>query len=195
MKKAFTLSEALVTLAIIGVLAAILIPVVNNVKPDKDKILYKKALYTLTNAVSEAAELIEYEYASGNVAGYWDDPNTADNAFCKRIFRALRATNEHCDIPQGTSTYEEPNFITVDGTRYWGLEGRFDGKVRDIRVDRPMSTSELEKIRDAREGIADGVGLRIQVYKDGKVDVPDNDYEQELVEYGSDMSTRRYGAN
>ena len=31
MKKAFTLSEALVTLAIIAVLAAILIPVVNNV--------------------------------------------------------------------------------------------------------------------------------------------------------------------
>ena len=38
MKKAFTLSEALITLAILGVLAAILIPVLDNVRPDKDKI-------------------------------------------------------------------------------------------------------------------------------------------------------------
>ena len=56
MRKAFTLSEALVTLAIIGVLAAILIPVINNVRPDKDKIAYKKAIYSLSNAVSNAMD-------------------------------------------------------------------------------------------------------------------------------------------
>ena len=51
MKKAFTLSEALITLAIIGVMASILIPTLNNAKPDKDKITYKKALYTVQSAV------------------------------------------------------------------------------------------------------------------------------------------------
>lgn len=68
MKKAFTLSEALVTLAIIGVLAAILIPVINNARPDKDKIVYKKALYSLQNAVSNAMEEAE---TSGESSIYW----------------------------------------------------------------------------------------------------------------------------
>ena len=72
MKKAFTLSEALVTLAIIGVLAAILIPVIDNVRPDKDKITYKKALYSMQSAVSNAMDSTVYSMAA-NSSAYWKD--------------------------------------------------------------------------------------------------------------------------
>ena len=77
MKKAFTLSEALVTLAIIAVLLAILIPVIDNVRPDKDKVYYKKALYDMQNAVANAMDSTVYSVAA-NSAAYWADDNVGE---------------------------------------------------------------------------------------------------------------------
>ena len=84
MKKAFTLSEALVTLAIIAVLLAILIPVIDNVRPDKDKVYYKKALYDMQNAVANAMDSTVYSVAA-NSAAYWADDNVGESDFCKSI--------------------------------------------------------------------------------------------------------------
>lgn len=47
----FTLAEVLVTLSIIGVLAALLIPVIFHGSPDKARAMYKKAVNTLQQAV------------------------------------------------------------------------------------------------------------------------------------------------
>ena len=42
-KQGFTLAEALITVGIIGVVAALILPAVNNLKPDQNKVLYLKA--------------------------------------------------------------------------------------------------------------------------------------------------------
>ncbi|MEI8128966.1 MAG: type II secretion system protein [bacterium] len=52
-KKGFTLSEILVSLAILGVLAAFLIPALMKAVPNNNIVLFKKANYTLQQAVSE----------------------------------------------------------------------------------------------------------------------------------------------
>ena len=44
-KKAFTLAEVMVTLAVFGVLAALLLPAIANVRPNKNKVMFKKAYY------------------------------------------------------------------------------------------------------------------------------------------------------
>ena len=51
-KKGFTLSEVLIAVSIIGVMAAIMASAFNHAKPDKAKILYLKAYDALTTAVS-----------------------------------------------------------------------------------------------------------------------------------------------
>ncbi len=51
-KKGFTLAETMVTLGIIGLLAAILIPVIINAAPDNNKIMFKKAYYTLERTIT-----------------------------------------------------------------------------------------------------------------------------------------------
>lgn len=185
MKKAFTLSEALVTLAIIGVLAAILIPVIDNVRPDKDKVTYKKALYSMQSAVSNAMDSTLYSMAA-NSSAYWKDENIGDSDFCQAVADALN-TSGRVDCTS-KSDYLNPNFITTDGIRYWGLEGKFDGDNRTIYVDRGIGTNELKTIAAKRGKIGDGTGLKIRVRFDGKIDTPEStatdnyEFENELIE-------------
>lgn len=185
MRKAFTLSEALVTLAIIGVLAAILLPVLDTVRPDKDKVTYKKALYNLQNAVSNAMDSAVYSVAA-NSAAYWKDENIAPEAFCESIAESLNTVGQvRCDGAPGTSSYTNPNFITTDGIRYWGLEGKFPSDERTIYVDRAISSREVATLASKRGSAHVDPGLKIRVGYDGRIDTPDTDayeFENGLIE-------------
>ena len=52
-KKAFTLTELLIALGVIGVLAAILMPVISNLLPDQNLVMAKRAYYATQNVVSD----------------------------------------------------------------------------------------------------------------------------------------------
>lgn len=240
MRKAFTLSEALVTLAIIGVLAAILIPVVNNARPDKDKIVYKKALYSLQTAVSNAMNSAylsdgfgnlgeDSVWGSGgdeactNVANWWNgncgsggsggdgsggdggdgsggDGDKETNSFCEAVAESLNvAGSVNCTT---TSSYDNPNFITTDGIRYWGLEGDSEFNTtsgdgyKDIYVDRSISNSEKRslgriRLKGGQIESNDDLGMKIRVKWNGKVFTPDDDsygYENGLIESSLDVT-------
>lgn len=52
-KKAFTLAEVMVTLALVSVISSILVPAIMQVKPDRNKLLFKKAYTTVEKIVTE----------------------------------------------------------------------------------------------------------------------------------------------
>ena len=52
-KKGFTLAEVLVSLSIVGVVAAISAPALSNMMPDKDKLVVLKAYKSLKDATQE----------------------------------------------------------------------------------------------------------------------------------------------
>lgn len=63
-KKGFTLAEILISLTILGVLAAILFPLLHKYSPDKNKIMFRKGYYTIEKSVSQLAN-DETHYPSG----------------------------------------------------------------------------------------------------------------------------------
>ena len=54
-RKGFTLAEILISLAIIGIIAAIGFPAVNSMKPNKNKIMYLKVYDELRNGIASLA--------------------------------------------------------------------------------------------------------------------------------------------
>ena len=74
-KKAFTLTELLIALGVIGVLAAILLPVISNLLPDQNAIMAKRAYYATQNIVSEMI----------NDADCYPDMSRSKNKVLKRI--------------------------------------------------------------------------------------------------------------
>ena len=179
MRNAFTLSEILVTITLIGVIASILIPVLNNARPNKDIITFKKAMYTIQNGVTEATQLKTY-----GSSGYWKDASLQPDTFCTEVINMINKTGSvSCDCGGEASSYENPNFISTDGIRFWGLECRkFDSSpVRVIYADRKISEKEKASVFKTRG--REELGLKIKVRYDGKVFVDKEDeYENTLVD-------------
>ena len=68
MKKAFTMAEALITMGIIGIVAAFTLPAINQLRPDETKIKYLKAFDALQEATIALASNTKEYPVCGNVA-------------------------------------------------------------------------------------------------------------------------------
>ncbi len=66
MKKAFTLAEVMITLTVIGIITAVIIPVAINSKPDENVMKFKKAHNTLYQTISTLVNSDKY-YLNGDL--------------------------------------------------------------------------------------------------------------------------------
>lgn len=121
MKKfGFTLMEIIVTIGIIGVVAAITAPTINNIMPDKNKIKVMKAYKTLSDINAEIMDDKEVWQNSPTVdKGGWT--HMPEREYPEELTRRL----EVVQLPAMPA--RELNFQTVDGMgwRVIDLDGRF----------------------------------------------------------------------
>lgn len=140
-KKGFTLAEVMVTLAVCGILASLLLPSIANVRPDKSKALFKKAYYIAERMVFELVNDDDFYPGQGEaigldntiVASYLGQTFEGQSKFCGLFARKVNTTDDdaiHCDadhsVPTGNGTYKEPSFMTTDGIAWYVPFSKFE---------------------------------------------------------------------
>lgn len=122
-KRAFTLAEVLVSLALLGVLAAILIPVISRAKPNPNKVMFKKAYSTLENVV---AKMINddtiYPDTTYGFSIETDPTERAGsyNKFCYYLAENLNTIGATaCPLSTVSTTPSAPFAITGDGILWY----------------------------------------------------------------------------
>ena len=119
-KKGYTLSEVLVVLALLGVLAAILLPAIARVRPDRNKMMFKKAYYTAERIVYE---LVNDDALYPSVSGkkgldylssvtFGGNTYSGNTKFCGLFVRKVNTVNDYNSCP------EDGKFKTTDGVEW-----------------------------------------------------------------------------
>ena len=137
-KKAYTLAEILVAVGIVGVLAAIMIPLISKVRPDTNKIMYLKAYDSLVELTMDLANNVQIYRSSRdinnvtyNLAKYpfldyslprsqqFNDAALYSNEYklCNLIREGFGATAVHACGTQG-SFEDSYNFTSKNGVRW-----------------------------------------------------------------------------
>ncbi len=96
MKKAFTLAEVMITLTVIGIITAVIIPVAIQSKPDENILKFKKAHNTLYQTISTLVNSDKY-YLNGNLV-YKPDGSFVDREyFCKTFAEVVSPKFVDCN--------------------------------------------------------------------------------------------------
>ena len=136
--KGFTIAETLVTLAIIGVVAAVVFPVLNDTKPNEEMIMLKKSYFNTARVISELINdedlYPEYDeeaeqsgFANSAAATYNSSSYSGASKFCNLFAAKLNAAGTvNCNARIGLNN--GGNFRTLDGV-VWSMPfGNFSGK-------------------------------------------------------------------
>lgn len=130
-KSAFSLGEVLMTLAIIGVIAGLIIPIIKQIQPDRQKILFKKAY---TNVERVVTELVNDEYLYPEADGRLGLDNTTSvivndksysgaSKFCELFAMKLNTIEDSVNCGGGNVS-----FITNDSIAYYMPSTTFAGE-------------------------------------------------------------------
>ena len=90
-KSGFTLAELMIVLAILGIVAAVLTPIVFNAAPDENRLKFKKAYYTLQRTTD--AVLNSDTYPEGDMS----KASNAAKTFCYAFSDMLNTMYDNCE--------------------------------------------------------------------------------------------------
>ncbi len=160
MKKAFTLAEVMITLTIIGIITAVIIPVAIQSKPNENIMKFKKAHNTLYQVISTLINSDEY-YLNGDLKtkanGELLDGSHEDDYmyFCNSLTQVLTIRSENCAkrFNSGHNTHQMLFTKTVPDT--------FDIEL-DLQVTKSM-VDKFKKIIDIECKSDVGLQLKNQI--------------------------------
>ena len=109
MKKiAFTLAEVMITLTVIGVITAVIIPVAIHSKPNESVLKFKKANQTLYQAIQTMVNSDKY-YLNGDLGTKPDGSDVDATYFCKTFADIVTVKKTDCrvvDVHSDTTKWE-----------------------------------------------------------------------------------------
>ena len=202
--KGFTLAEILITLAVLGILAAIMLPTVTQARPNKHKSLFKKAYYVAERMVYELVNdedlypstsvtlgldnVSDVEYL-GTHYGSASVENDKKSKFCGLFARKVNTTSDTAQCDSVHSTFantdsNKPSFKTTDGIAWYMPFTDFSGSgAETIRVD---VNGEAKPNCAYSNTCPDPDRFEIRVVKDGKMFV-NGTKEKEYLESNNSL--------
>ena len=138
MKKGFTLSEVLVTIAILGIIAVLIVPQLVAKKPNKAKLLFKKGYNVTSNVVSALQSDIYEADDNGDVLFSKGPSNTY---FCEKFAEFVNYVG---DVTCNNST-DSLAFVTSDGLKYSinGALDKFSGEGAEVILNVNPDASQV----------------------------------------------------
>ncbi len=118
-KDAYTLAEVLVAVGIVGVIAAVMLPLANKYKPDKNKVLYLKTYDAITQAVNDLTKNAtvypltdgEFDYTKAPLSN-WNSTTVSgitlpegESKFCAALANSLNAKVNKCNENDADKRY------------------------------------------------------------------------------------------
>lgn len=161
-KRAYTLAEILIALGIIGILAAIMTPMVNKYKPDTMKVLYLNTHDSLAEIISSAAENDDY-YSKDNGVFLFDrypfmnfeshnNIHEGANKLCRVIADNFNIIEDTTIVTQGNVTCQDnaasynindPDSFRTDFTNKNGVEFMISTNVTGPQLENNSYKTEI----------------------------------------------------
>lgn len=142
--KGFTLVELMIALSIIGILSALVLPMMSNNSPSKNKMMMKKAYFTIedvvSNLVSDLSLYPEINSSGNQCVGFDNTDSVTVNSVSysgATKFAKLFANNLNVDGDVSTSD-NKVSFITNDGLS-WEVTGATSSPPTEITTLEPGS--------------------------------------------------------
>ena len=187
--KAFTLAELMIVLSIIGTIAAFMIPVLHKTRPDDSVLMYRKAFYTIEEAV---------KHLTNDINLYYDGDLSKGANFCQNMANAVNTIGSiNCSSSYTGKTdmvAADVNFTLSNGVDIGGLnQAIVSGEEITICVDINGVNVGLDKGCEAGSIEADNSSdirqrdqFRLKIKSDGKVSVKYIDTDN--YNYGSEYA-------
>ena len=195
--RAFTMAELLVTMSIIGVIAAITIPIIRGINPNNEMVMFKKTYFIASRTINELINDEDYyPEADTNVGSGFSHVDLRDvglpqatyngrqysgaSKFCGLFASKLNISgdfdpNVNCNGRRSLDA--GGNFETTDGVRWSMPFGTFAGGSELILVD--VNGNKQNNCGEAPDfgGNVCAAGVEpdrfaIRVFRDGRIEVP-----------------------
>ena len=167
-KKAMSLAEVLVSLAVVGVLAIILIPLMLKSTTNKEKFLYKKAINSMQNAISAVMS----EYEAVNAANFL--PELSQNEDIRAQIASKLYARGTVRTGDGAGSASNPDFTAGDGMTWWNIPQKWTPGDSYIDVNVDVNGDNGKNISSDDASPTDKPDqLKIRIMKDGRVVVPE----------------------
>ncbi len=139
-KRGFTLAEVMITLTIIGIITAVIIPVAINSKPDENIMKFKKAHNTLWQAISELVNSDKY-YLDGDLGKKTDGNWVVETDYFCNSFADVISTKEAKCTPN----------LNINLRGYWAED--WQAKFGEANIKEGFDTQCSDKLAGSKSFI------------------------------------------
>ena len=178
-RNAMSLTEIMVTTACLGILAMILVPaLVKSTNVIKEKFLYKKAVYSMQNALSAVIN----DYEAVNASNFL--PELSQNVSLReQLASKFNTSGGLKSVGSSGSSAANPDFYSQDGMIWWDVPESWPAgrDYIDVKVDVNGMGGKNQSSTDAMFDGEHADRLRVRIMKDGRIIAPPGSIEEEYL--------------